>query len=313
MQTTVDGVRMHYRETGSGEPAVLLLHGVPVSSHLWRNVLPRVAPAARTVAIDFVGMGESDKPLDRRYDLPSFGCFLDAAVKALGLDQFVLVGMDLGLIVGLHWAMANEARLRGLVLMEGFIAPVAAQLATFPAINRLFMRLMRARFLAGKALVRDAKAVDTFVKSGLAKPIAEEDLAVYREAFKDPELRRRIWLDGIGPHQLRPRSRAPGDLVDLIDAYAAKLQASSLPKLLLKGEPGAAITAPMVAWAREHLKNLEVLSVGAGKHFLPEDQPAAVGEAIGGFVKKLGHQSSKNTSPMRSGSNAAGSGRGGCP
>lgn len=289
---TVDGVRMRYVESGTGDPAVLLLHGVPVSAHLWRNVVPLVAQERRTVAIDFVGMGGSDKPLDRTYDLPSLSRFLDGAVKALGLDRFVLAGMDLGLIVGLHWAMANPERVRGLVLMEGFIAPVGVQMATFPALNRFFMRLMRVRSLAEKALVRDPRAAETFVKNGLSKPIAEADLAVYRDGFPE-EMRRRIWLDAIGSHLLRPRSAAPGDLTDLIDQYAAQLQASPLPKLLIHGEPGAAVTARMVAWAREHLKNLEIVSAGPGKHFLPEDQPEAVGRAIAAFVAGLASVSAR--------------------
>ena len=284
---TVDGVRMHFVESGRGDPAVLLLHGVPASAHLWRNVIPSIAPHARTVAIDLVGLGRSDQPLDRSYDLPSFARFLDGAVKALGLERFVLAGMDLGLLVGQHWALANPDRVRGLVLLEGFIAPVGLQMATFPALNRFFMRLMRVRALAERAIVKSADAAGPFLASGVVKPLAAADLAVYRECFRDPQVRRKVWLEGIGPYTLRPRSEQPGDLTDLVDQNAAKLAASALPKLLLYGEPGAAVTAPMRAWARQHLTNLELVPVGPGKHFLPEDQPEAVGRAIAEFCRRL--------------------------
>lgn len=284
---TVDGVKMRYFEAGSSDPAVLLLHGVPACAHLWRNVVPLVSAHARTVAIDFVGMGGSDKPRDRKYDLPSFTRFLDAAIAELHLDKFVLAGMDLGLIVGLHWAMAHPEAVRGLVLMEGFIAPVGTQMATFPGVNQFFMWLMRYRPMAERGIARDPLAVDRFIQSGVVRKLSEEDLAVYREAMSDPEIRRKVWVEGIGPHQLRPKSEQPGDLTDLIDRYAAKLARSPVPKLLVYGEPGAAVSAPMREWAKEHLQNLEMVSVGPGKHFLPEDQPEAVGKAIASFVARL--------------------------
>src|SRR5258708_39559816 len=69
---TVHGSRIHYVEAGAQDPPVLLLHGIPTHSYLWRNVIPHIAPIARTVAIDLIGFGQSDKPLDIDYDLPTF-------------------------------------------------------------------------------------------------------------------------------------------------------------------------------------------------------------------------------------------------
>ena len=65
--TTVNNLRLHYLEAGEGDP-ILLLHGFPTSSHLWRNVMPELAKTHRVIAIDLPGYGLSDKPLDATYD-----------------------------------------------------------------------------------------------------------------------------------------------------------------------------------------------------------------------------------------------------
>jgi haloalkane dehalogenase len=68
---TVNNLRIHYTEAGSGPP-VLLIHGFPTSSHLWRNVIPELAKTHRAIAIDLPGYGLSDKPLDVTYDFAFF-------------------------------------------------------------------------------------------------------------------------------------------------------------------------------------------------------------------------------------------------
>ena len=60
---TIQNLRLHYTEAGEGDP-ILLLHGFPTSSHLYRNILPQLAKTHRAIALDLPGYGLSDKPLD---------------------------------------------------------------------------------------------------------------------------------------------------------------------------------------------------------------------------------------------------------
>jgi haloalkane dehalogenase len=286
-QVTVDGVRLHVLEEGRG-PAVLLLHGVPVHSGLWREVIPRLAPQLRAVAPDLAGFGASDKPLELDYGLATHVRLLDGLIGALGLGDVVLVGMDLGLMVAASYAAAHPAAVRGLVLLEGILQPLDEAFAGMPLGARLLMRLLRLRPVAERALVRDGeRSLARMIRQGTVRPLAAEELESYQAPWRDAAVRRRVWLEGVGPHTLRPRSSRPGDLPDLVARYAAFLAASPLPKLLLHAEPGAAIRARALAYARARIPNLELRAVGAGKHFLPLDQPAAIAEAIVDFCRRL--------------------------
>ena len=74
------GSKMHYVEEGEGDP-ILLLHGNPSSSYLWRNVIPLLRPAGRVIAVDLIGMGKSDKP-DIAYQFEDHIAYMDAFSSA---------------------------------------------------------------------------------------------------------------------------------------------------------------------------------------------------------------------------------------
>jgi haloalkane dehalogenase len=79
------GSRMAYTEAGDG-PVVLFQHGNPTSSYLWRNVIPHVAPHARCIAADLIGMGQSDKP-DIAYRVEDHARYFEAFIEALDLKM----------------------------------------------------------------------------------------------------------------------------------------------------------------------------------------------------------------------------------
>jgi haloalkane dehalogenase len=96
----VMGSSMHYVEQGNGDP-ILLLHGNPTSSYLWRNVIPLISPVGRVIAVDLIGMGKSDKP-DIAYHLQNHIRYIDGFIKELGLENIVLVLHDWG--AGFHFS-----------------------------------------------------------------------------------------------------------------------------------------------------------------------------------------------------------------
>jgi pimeloyl-ACP methyl ester carboxylesterase len=123
------GSQMAYVDAGEG-PVVLFQHGNPTSSHLWRNVIPHVAPRARCIAPDLIGMGASDKP-DIAYRVEDQARYFEAFIEALNLKDLVLVLHDWGSALGLDWARRHEDRVRGLALME-FISPIPTWLDIAP-------------------------------------------------------------------------------------------------------------------------------------------------------------------------------------
>src|SRR5207302_8629346 len=109
---------------------ILLLHGNPTSSYLWRNVIPHLEGLGRCVAPDLIGMGDSDKlpnPGPGRYTFSEHRRFLDALLVGLGLTaagRIVLVVHDWGSALGFDWARRHPHSVEGIAYMEAIVAPV---------------------------------------------------------------------------------------------------------------------------------------------------------------------------------------------
>ena len=115
---TADGIQSFVLDQGSGEP-VVLLHGVPASSFLYRKVVPALAKRGlRGIAFDFPGLGLADRPEGYDYTWTGLGRFSAAAVDALGLDRFHLVVHDIGGPVGFELAAAMPDRIASLTILD---------------------------------------------------------------------------------------------------------------------------------------------------------------------------------------------------
>jgi haloalkane dehalogenase len=113
-----DGLRMHYVDEGEGEP-VLLLHGEPTWSYLYRKLIPPLARAARVVAPDYLGFGRSDKPVDRNwYTYDRHYASIERLVTDLGLERLTVVVHDWGGPIGLRLAVSQPERVARLVVMN---------------------------------------------------------------------------------------------------------------------------------------------------------------------------------------------------
>ena len=124
----VRGLRMAYREAGSGPP-IVFLHGNPTSSFLWRNIIGPLAHHGRCLAPDLVGMGASDPLPDSgpdRYRFLDHREHLDALLTTIGADrEVVVVGHDWGGVLGIDWARRHPDAVRGIAYMETLVAPVS--------------------------------------------------------------------------------------------------------------------------------------------------------------------------------------------
>ncbi len=119
---TIDGVEMFYREAGpTSGPTVVLLHGFPSSSHMFRNLIPALADRYRVIAPDYPGFGESAMP-DRtkfRYSFARFAELTDALLTQLEAKRYALYVMDYGAPVGYRLALLHPERVTGLVVQNG--------------------------------------------------------------------------------------------------------------------------------------------------------------------------------------------------
>ncbi len=115
---TIEGVRIHYVDEGQGDP-VLMVHGQPTWSYLWRNIIPVVAKSRRAIALDLMGFGLSDKPQDRQYSFDEHTRILREFIEALELKNLTLVFHDRGGPIGLEYAVYHQENVKKLVL-EGW-------------------------------------------------------------------------------------------------------------------------------------------------------------------------------------------------
>lgn len=118
----VDGVKIFYREAGDASaPALLLLHGFPTSSHMYRNLIPALADRFHVIAPDLPGFGFSDAP-DResfRYSFDHLAAVMERFTEILGLSHFALQVFDYGAPVGLRLALNRPERIAAIITQNG--------------------------------------------------------------------------------------------------------------------------------------------------------------------------------------------------
>ena len=280
---TVNGRRMAYVEAGdAGKPTALFLHGNPTSSYLWRNVWPHVAGQARVIVPDLIGMGDSEKLLQSgpdRYRFVEHREYLDALLDALDIgDQVTLIIHDWGSALGFDWARRHAARVAGICYMEGIVRPVTWE--EWPdAATKVFQGF---RSEAGEAMVLENNVfVERVLPGSIIRPLAEEEMAVYRRPFAEPGEGRRPTLTW--PRQI-PISGEPEDVVQIVQDYADWLSGASVRKLFINAEPGAILTGPQREFCRAW-PNQEEVTV-KGSHFIQEDSPHDIGEALADWLAR---------------------------
>ncbi len=267
-----------HRELGTGSPLVFL-HGNPTSSHVWRNVLPRV-DRGRRLAPDLVGMGRSGKP-ESAYRFADHARWLDAWFAALGLEDLVLVGYDWGGVLALDWAARNETRVRGVIVFETFLRPMSW--TDWPPQGADLFRALRTPGVGEKVVLEENAFLPRSLAHGVRSGLSAADEAEYHAPFPDPASRRPLlqW-----PREI-PIDGEPADVVELVERNARWLADSTVPKLLLTfGHAGLSNAPDVVSWARSTCTNLDVVELGAAGHHAPEDSPEAIANAITGWLDR---------------------------
>jgi len=271
---------MAYVDAGTGAP-VVFLHGNPTSSYLWRNVIPLVAPHGRCLAPDLVGMGDSGKAPAGCYRFADHARYLDAWFEALGLMRGVtLVLHDWGSALGFHWAHRHPDRVRGLVYMEAIVRPVSW--SEWPEAARKIFQAMRTP--AGEEMVLGKNVfVERILPASVLRGLTEAEMGVYRRPYLEPGESRRPTLTW--PREI-PIDGEPADVVAIVDGYARWLATSDRPKLFVNADPGVILVGAQRESCRAWPSQREITVKGS--HFLQEDSPAEIGEAIVAFLKGLG-------------------------
>jgi haloalkane dehalogenase len=278
----VKGSQMAYVDEGEGD-AVVFAHGNPTSSYLWRNVMPHLAGTGRLVAADMIGMGASDKLSPSgpdRYSYAEQRDYLFALWDSLDLGgNVILVLHDWGSVVGFDWACQHRDRVQGIAFMEGIVAE--ARWTDFPHdVVDLFQGF---RSPAGEHMVLDQNLwIEGVLPALIQRQLSDEEMDHYREPFARPGEDRRPTLSW--PRHL-PVEGDPADVTAIVNEYGQWLAGSDVPKLFINAEPGEIINDRV----REIIRTWPCLTetTVSGRHFIQEDSPDEIGQAIARFVRGL--------------------------
>ena len=259
-KVSVRGLDMAYYEVGQGRP-IVLIHGNPTSSYQWRKIIPYIEGMGRCVAPDMIGMGDSD-PLPNSgpgvYTYTTQRDYMFALLERLGIsDDVIFVVHDWGSAMGFEWASRHPDKVRGIAYYEALVRPPDG-----PRPEPVRGPFVVYRSAGGeKAVLEDNMFVENML-NGLKYYLSDEEIAEYRRPFLRPGESRRTTLEW--PREL-PLGGTPKRNDDLMKEYSAWLaQDTRIPKLFMRGEPGAIFASePMLRFVQSFKNQTEVTIYGS--------------------------------------------------
>lgn len=268
---------MAYVDAGEGDP-IVFLHGNPTPSFLWRNIIPHALPFGRCLAPDYVGMGNSGPAPDGSYRFVDHRRYLDAWFDAMGLtENVILVVHDWGSALGFDWTRRHADRVKAIVYMEGIVRPFLSW-DEWPAVTRAFFQGQRTA--AGEDLILQK---NLFIEYLLPlRGVPKEAIEVYRRHFRNPGASRQPMLSWT---RELPIAGEPADVVAIVEDYARFFSTSPIPKLFIDAKPGGFLIGAQREFCRAW-PNQEQITI-KGAHFLQEEAPDEVGEAVARFIAKV--------------------------
>lgn len=254
----LDGLAIHYVDEGYGRRPVLMVHGNPAWSYMWRRLVTPVSAGYRALALDLMGFGKSDKPSPSLHDFPHHARIVSGFIESLGLRNLVLVVHDWGGPFAMQYAVRNQANIAGLILTNTFLT---ADFRIPPIVA--------------------AKITPSVIKDTSAHPekISDTTMEAYWAPFPDDESKKvyqafpRMFPDSPTHPSFRPMKEIEQALPHL-----------HIPTLIVWGTAKAAPT--YAERLSKMIPDSKLSPVSAG-HFVPEDAPEEVEKLVLDFLRDL--------------------------
>ncbi|MBI1762972.1 MAG: alpha/beta hydrolase [Acidobacteria bacterium] len=271
----IDGLDIFYREAGDpSKPTILLLHGFPTSSHMFRNLIPALADRFHLVAPDYPGFGQSSAPAanEFNYTFDNLANIIDKFTNTIGLKKYSLYVQDYGAPVGFRLALKNPGRVQTLIVQNGNayeegLSEAAAPLKTFGE-------------------TRDPKIAEVlrgFLKQETTKFQYTQGARRQNRISPDTWTHDQALLDRPGNAEIQLALFA--DYSSNIESYPAwheYLRKHQPPTLIVWGRNDPFFTVKNIDGFRRDLKNVEVHLLDGG-HFALEEYTGDIAEKICNF------------------------------
>ena len=276
------GKQIAYIDEGKGDP-IVLIHGNPTSSFLWRNVIPELTDFGRVIAPDLVGHGDSCKmPTNqgpKAYSLESAYYYIDLLFQKIDADKnVILVLHDWGSAIGFMWAMRHMNSVKGLAYMEAIVTPLDWKDWPENAIG-IFKGF---RSEKGEDLIGNRNLfIEAVLPSSVIRTLSDAEMNAYRAPYLKPADRhpmlswpRQIPLDGL-----------PVNVVNLVNEYGSFMLNSQIPKLFINADPGSILVGRQREFCRLWPNQKEITV--SGLHFIQEDSPIEIGQAVANWIQEI--------------------------
>lgn len=260
----IGGNTIHYIDEGSG-PNLLLLHGNPTWSFLYRHLIRQLSPHFRCIAIDYPGFGLSRANAGYTYTPREHSRVVEGLVDALDLNELTIMVQDWGGPIGLGMAGRRPERVHALVVGNTFAWPARKSKGM-----TAFSRIVGSR-IARHFITRRNALAKWLIPAGTNRTLTAAELAAYMGPFPTPESRLPTWIFA---RQIR-----------LSEAYLAEVEAGlanlvDKPALIVWGDADGAFRAP----DRDRFATLfpihRVVNLHGAKHFIQENAPDEIASAI---------------------------------
>jgi len=211
--------------------------------------------------------------------------YFEEFVKKLGLKNITLVVHDWGSGLGLHYASQHESNVKAIVTMESLMAPLlpAATWEEYPKHKAEFSKMIRSEDVGRRMVIEENWFIEKGIPSGIVRPLDKEAHDVYREPFQTEKSRIQVYQ---WPKEL-PINGEPAATAKVISDYNTWLEKTEIPWLYLYATPGSQNPPEAAEYWEKRAKNIQITYIGAGIHFVQEDQPYAIGRAIHDWYRRL--------------------------
>lgn len=258
------GPRLHYVDEGRG-PAVVMFHGNPTWSFLYRKVIVALRNRFRCVAMDYPGFGLSERPAGYGYTAAEHAQVVGKLVDHLGLNDFIVVGQDWGGPIGMSVAVERAERVFGMVFANTWYWPAQGSLTVFSVVMStppLQWLILQRNFF-----------VNVIMPRSVARKLDPAVFATYQKAQPSPEARRGV---AEFPRQIR---RARPMLSRLAEDAPRALRGKPMELVWAMKDPAFGHENVIQRWLRD-FPDAHVTRISDANHYLQEDSPEAVAAAV---------------------------------
>lgn len=269
-KVTVEGINISYIDEGEGMP-IVLVHGIPTSSFLWREMVVGLAAHGRVIALDLPGFGLSDPPVDGDYSISNYAGLLESFLETLSIEGGVLICHDFGGPVTIMYALQHPDKYSRLIILDTFLHTDLPDWGLFMKIAKIWP--------IGEAIM--GIAGESIIGSGLKAGVVNKPMITN-------EIVRRYYMPDGNADKLKTSflGTLRVDYIKDLKFIEENLNSIDKPTMIVWGENDVFIPLSLADRIHQDIEGSKIEIIPNCGHFLQEDEPKKVTEIIASFLNE---------------------------